>query len=131
MKRPIVWKETGAIALGQVICCGITLAVYWLIGKFSMAAVLGVLVGGILATLNFFIMALGADMAADKGQNQEKKGGQALISLSYTGRMVVLFVLLALLAKTGIFNILALVLPLAYVWPIVSVKTLFLKKGEK
>ncbi len=131
MKRPIVWKETGALALGQVFFCGITVGVYWLLGRFSMAVVLGALTGGFLATLNFFIMALGADMAADKSQNQEKKGGQALITVSYTGRMVVLFVILALLAKTGLFDLLALVLPLAFVFPILTLKEWIRKKGAK
>ncbi len=129
--RPIVWRETGAVALGQLVCCGLMVGIFWLIGKFSTAVLLGALAGGFLATVNFFIMALCADMAADKGQDQEVKGGQALIQTSYILRMVGLFLILALLAKSGVFNVITLVLPLAFEYPILVIKEFIRKKGAK
>lgn len=125
----IVWQETKAVALGQLICCIAMLDIYSLIGRFTQSAVLGVLVGGLLATANFFVMALCADIAADKGARQDVRGGQSLVTMSYLGRMAVLFVILALCAKSGCFDLIGLVLPLVFVRPILTVKELIHKKG--
>lgn len=125
----IVWQETKDVALGQLICCAAVLGTYYLIGRFSRAALLGVLVGGLLATANFFVMALCADIAADKGVSQDVRGDQSLVTMSYLGRMVVLFVILALCAKSGYFDLIGLVLPLVFVRPILTVKEFLKKKG--
>ncbi len=125
----IVWQETRAVALGQLICCCIMLAIYALLGWFSTAVLLGAAAGGSLATLNFFVMALCADIAADKGAQQDVKGGQALIQMSYLGRLVGLFVILVVCAKSGLFDLIALVLPLVFVRPILTVSELRTKKG--
>ncbi len=129
--HPIVWRETGAVALGQLVCCALLAAVYALLGRFSVQILYSALAGGLLATANFCIMALGADVAADKGQQQDVKGGQALITMSYLGRMAGLFVILALCAKTGVFDLIALVLPLVFVRPILTIRELLHKKGAE
>ncbi len=127
--RKIVRQETKIIILGQLICCAAMLGIYALLGRFSAAAVLGAAAGGIIATLNFFIMALCADIAADKGAQQDVKGGQALIQMSYLGRLVGVFVILVVCAKSGLFDLIALVLPLIFVRPILTVAELRNKKG--
>ncbi len=125
----IVWQETKTIALGQLICCGLMVGIYALLGRFSLAVVLSALVGGTLAALNFFVMALCADIAADKGQAQDVNGGKSMIQFSYLGRMVVLFLVLVLCAKSGFFDLIALVVPLLFVRPILTVRELTKKKG--
>ncbi len=125
----IVWQETRTIVLGQLVCCAVMVGIYALLGRFSFSVVLGALAGGTLATLNFFVMALCADIAADKGQQKDVKGGQALIQMSYLGRLVVLFLLLVLCAKSGLFDLIALVLPLIFVRPILTVAEFRKKKG--
>ncbi len=128
--HPVVWQETKSIALGQLVCCAVMVGIYALIGKFSMAVVLGALAGGFLSTLNFFAMALGADIAASRGEGQEVARGQTLIQMSYLGRMVALFLILALCAKSGLFDLIALVLPLVFVRPILTVREFLRKKGD-
>ena len=76
-------------------------------------------------------MALSAGTAADKAQNQDVKGGQAVMQLSYIFRLVILFVLLAVGVKFLGFDPLASVLPVVFVRPVITVYELFLKKGEK
>ncbi len=129
--HPVVWQETKAIALGQLLCCAAMVGVYALIGRFDSSVALGALVGGSLATANFFAMALGADTAATRGQNQEAASGQSLMMLSYLGRMLALFLILALCAKSGSFDLIALVLPLVFVRPILTVREFLSKKGDK
>ena len=60
--RKLVIKETAIIAIGEVICVAIMCAVYALIGKFSLGVLLGGLVGLLLATGNFFFMAVAATL---------------------------------------------------------------------
>lgn len=125
--RKIVFHETGIIAIGEVICLALMLAVYALLGRFSREVLLGGIIGALLAVLNFFFMAMGASMAADKAVNQDVKGGQKQIKLSYFIRMIAIFVILFACVKSGLCNALASVLPLLFVRPVITVAEFFRK----
>ena len=112
--RKEVYMQTGLAAIGQVICTGIMLAVFALLHKFDLSVVLGGIVGIVLALGNFFATAMIASLAADKAERQDVAGGQKLLKASYPIRFVALGVLLVLCAVSKWFNLLALVLPLAY-----------------
>lgn len=129
--RKFVLKETAIVAIGQVICIGVMIGVFALLGKFHRSVWLGGIFGGILATLNFLFMAIGASLAADKAQNQNVKAGQATIQGSYLLRMVLLFVLLFALVKSGLCNVITAVLPLAFTRPILTIAEFFRKSGEE
>jgi len=90
----------------------------------------GGVAGGLLSTLNFFFMAVGTSLAADKAEAQDVKGGKATLQISMLLRYLVLFVLLFALAKSGQCDILALALPLAFVRPILAVGEFFRKTGD-
>ena len=75
-------------------------------------------------------MSFFANRAADLAEAQDVAGGQKLIQLSYMGRMLGMFLVLILLAKSGYFHVLALVLPLAFTRPILFVGEFFRKSGE-
>lgn len=125
--RKIVFHETGIIAIGEVICLALMLAVHALLGRFSREVLLGGIIGALLAVLNFFFMAMGASMAADKAVNQDVKGGQKQIKLSYFIRMIAIFVILFACVKSGLCNALASVLPLLFVRPVITVAEFFRK----
>ena len=129
--RKFVLKETGIIAIGQALCIGIMIGVFALLGKFDRGVWLGGIFGGILATANFLFMAIGASLAADKAKDQNVKGGQAMIQGSYFLRMVLLFVLLFALVKSGLCNVITTVLPLAFTRPILTIAEFFRKSGEQ
>ena len=112
--RKEVYTQTGLAAIGQVICTGIMLAVFALLHKFDLSVVLGGIVGIVLALGNFFATAMIASLAADKAERQDVAGGKKLLKASYPLRILVLGVLLVLCAVSKWFNLLALVLPLAY-----------------
>lgn len=128
--RRFVYKETVRVAIGQVICVAVMLGVFALLDKFDRAVLLGGLFGGLLAILNFFFMAVGATLAADKAENQNVKGGQATIQMSYLLRMVLLFVIEFALVRSGLCNVIAAVLPLAFTRPILSIGEFFRKSGD-
>ena len=127
--RKIVLKETALIAVGELICVAIMCGVYAVIGKFALSVVLGGLVGLLVATGNFFFMAVAATLAADKAEAQDVEGGKKLMKGSYPIRMLVMAGVLILCAKSGFFDVLALVLPLLFVRPILTIAEFFRKKG--
>ena len=127
--RKFVFQQTGLVAAGQVVCTAVMIAVFALIGKYHTSVLLGGIVGALISTANFFFMSLFANLAADKAEAQDIAGGQKLIQLSYMGRMAGLFLVLFLCAKSGVFHLLALVIPLVFTRPILTVSELFNKKG--
>ena len=74
-------------------------------------------------------MALSADTAARKAEQQDVKGGQVVMQLSYIFRFVLLFALLAAGVKLLDLNPLASVLPVVFVRPVITIYELFRKKG--
>ncbi len=128
--RKIVYRETAIVACGVAICSAVMIAVYALMGKFDLTVLWGGLAGTLLSVGNFFFMAIGTSMAADKAEAQDVKAGQLLVRNSYMIRLVVLFAILFACAKSGVFNLFALVLPLVYVRPTITIVEFFRKKGE-
>ena len=127
--RKLVFKETAIIAIGEVICVALMCAVYALIGKFSAAVLLGGFIGLLVATGNFFALAVVATLAADKAEAGDSLAGQKLMKSSYPIRLLVMTAVLILCAKSGYFDVLALVLPLVFVRPVLTVAEFFRKKG--
>ena len=127
--RKLVFKETAVIAVGEAICVALMCLIYALIGKFNASVLLGGLVGLLLATGNFFFLAVIATLAADRAEAQDVVGGQKLMKSSYPIRLLVLAGLLVLCAWSGVFDVIALVLPLAFVRPILTIAEFFKKKG--
>lgn len=106
-----VKRETGKIAVGVGLMSVLMLAVYLIIGQFSLAVLLGTLLGAAFAVFNFFLMALSVQQAAEKmngvrlppeeepeeGEDApapelspQAKAGRRLMQLSYTGRLFLL-----------------------------------------
>lgn len=128
--RKEVLKQTGLIAIGQVIGTGIMYGVFALLQKLDMTVVLGGIVGSLLAIGNFFFMALIATLAADRAEKQDVAGGQKLVKASYPLRLLVMAGVLVLCAlKRDWFNVLALALPLAFVHITAMITGFFRKKG--
>ena len=128
--RKFVLKETGIVALGQTLCVGLMIGIFALLGKFDTSVWLGGIAGGILAVANFFFMAISATVASEKAVNQDVKGGQLTMRLSYIVRLAVIFVILFALVKSGVCHVITAVLPLAFTRPVLFVAEFFRKSGE-
>ena len=129
--RKIVFQETAVVAVGEVICTAAMIGIFALMGYFNTGVVLGAIVGMVLAIGNFLFMAIGASLAADKAQAQDVKGGQSLLQMSMLLRYAVLFIVLFACGRSGMFNLIALVLPLVFVRPTLTIAEFFRKPGEK
>lgn len=129
--RKIVYRETGIIAVGVLICLAVMYAVFALLGYFDRSVLLGGIIGTVIAIANFFFMAVSASLAADKAVNQEVKQGTALMKGSYMVRLLVIFLILFACVKSGLCDALASVLPMVFVRPVITVAEFFRKSGEE
>ena len=129
--RKFILRETMLIALSEAVCIAAMIGIFALLGHFDYRVVFGGVVGGVLAVGNFFFMAIASNAAADKAMEQDVKAGKSAIKVSYTTRLLVIGVVLFLFAKSGQCNLLAMVCPLFFVFPIVMVIEFFRKTGDK
>lgn len=128
--RRFILKKTGVIALGQALCVAVMIGVFALLSKYDTSVLLGGIFGGVIAIGNFFVMAVCADLAADRAEKGNANAGQALVKASYVGRLVVMAILLFALVKSGLCNVLAAVVPLIFNRPILTLSEFF-GKGSK
>lgn len=128
--RKFILRETISLILGELVCSAAMVGVYALLEKLSYKVFLGAAIGILLAVGNFFFMAIASDAAADKASNQDVKAGRSLMKLSYRMRLILIGVLLFLFAKSGHCDLLSLVLPLFFVFPILMVIEFFRKSGD-
>ncbi len=130
--RKFVLRQTGIVALGELLGVAAMVGIFALLGVFDNTVLLGGIVGGVVAVANFFAMAIGVNLAADKAQNQDVKGGQATIKASYILRLLVMALVLFAFARSGLCNVIALVVPLIFVRITLTVAEFFRRKpGEE
>ena len=126
--RKLVFKETAAILIGVTIFAALMVGIYSLLGYFSLKVLYSAALGIVLATANFFVMAMVVTLAADRAENQDVEGGQKLVKGSYPIRVLVLAVVLIVCAKSGFFDVLAMALPLLFIRPAMMIMEFFRKK---
>lgn len=127
--RNDILSQISTVLIGQVILSAVMVGIFALLGYFDTSVLLGAAVGAVIATVNHLILVLGVMAASAKAEKQDVKGGQALVQMSYMGRLIGLFLILVLCAKSGIFNLIALVIPLVFTRPILTIAEYFNKKG--
>jgi hypothetical protein len=126
--RKFILHKTAFIAIGQALCVAVMIGVFALLGYYDRSVLLGGIVGALIATANHAVLVAGVMIASKKAENQDTKGGQSVIQLSYMGRLLVLFLILVLCAKSEVFHLLALVIPLLFTRPILTVTDHFIQK---
>lgn len=130
--RKYVLRQTGIVGLGELLGVAVMVGVFALLGKFDRSVLLGGIVGGVVAVGNFLAMAIAVNIAADKAQQQDVKGGQATIKGSYLLRLAAMAVILFAFAKSGLCNVIAMVVPLIFVRFTLTVAEFFRRKpGER
>ena len=130
--RKEVLRQTGVVALGEAVGVAAMIGIFALLGQYSSKVLLGGIVGAAVTVGNFLAMAIAVNIAADKAQAQNVKGGEATIRVSYLARMVAMVVILFAFAKSGLCNVIALVVPLIFMRPTLTVAEFFRRKpGDK
>lgn len=128
--EPAVKLETKHIAIGEVSMTLIMLIVFLCLGKFDYTVVLGSLLGGGYAVLNFFLMAMSVQRSVHKETPEQAK---LVVQNSYTKRLLVLVVVVIIGIKVPYFHWVAVVLPQFFPRITIFIKTLpiFQRKGEE
>ena len=128
-KNP-VFAETVPILIGQLVCVPVMIGIFYLMGYYDRSVLLGGILGGVLVVANFFFMAIGTSLAADRAEDQNVKGGMAVINMSRIIRFIILFIVLLAAAKSKRFHLLAMALPFVFQWPILMLSEFFRKAGK-
>lgn len=129
--RKEIFIQTGRIALGVALCTGVMLLFYLMLGKFTLKVLWGALVGFALGIGNFLALSVVVNVASDKAEAQDITTGRVLIQSSYPIRMLLLAVILVVLAKSGVCDPIAMVIPLLFVRPVITIIELQTKKNPK
>lgn len=104
-------KETVYIAIWVVIFSFIMEAVFLAIGKWDYTVLLGNLLSGGFAVLNFLLMGIGVQKALSK---KDEKQAKSTIKMSQSLRNLMLFAVAAVGALVDCFNIWSVIIPLLF-----------------
>ena len=127
--QKIVYKETAIVALGELICCAVMVGIFAALGYFRMNVLWGALAGAGIMTVNYFFMAVIVSLAADKAQQDQVAQAKRMVKVSSVVRLILMGLLLFAGIRLGA-NVIALVQPLVFVRPILTVAEFFRKKGD-
>lgn len=128
--RKFIIRETALLGVGELVCVAAMAGIFAMLDKLDYTVILGGVIGALIALGNFFFMAIASNAAADKAMEDDVKTGKSMVKASYGARLVVIGVLLVVFAKSGHCNLIALVCPLFFVFPIITVIEFFRKSGE-
>ena len=111
----VVLKETRYIAVVAIILSVLMQSVFLVIGKWTIAHLLGNVLGAFAAVLNFFLMGITVQKAVVK----EEKEAKDLMKVSQTLRLFMMFFFALIGYFVPVFNLLAVIIP--YLFPRIGV----------
>lgn len=122
------YRELLIFALGELICLGLLYGAFAMLGKLDGKVLLGGAVGALTAILNYFLMAVGVYAAAARAEAGDPVRGRRIVSLSMTGRFLLMIAILVVGAKSGTCNVIAMVIPLLLFRVLIFVGEFFRRK---
>ena len=120
-----VKRETLYIALFVLVLSTLMQAVFLIIGKWNYTVLLGNLLSGAAAVLNFFLMGCTVQSASQKDSDKIK----SFMRVSQSLRTVMLFAIAAIGVLLPCFNSVAVIIPLFFPRIAAGFRPLFMKKG--
>ena len=127
--RKLVLRETAIVAIGELICSGAVVGIFAALGCFQMRVLWSALAGSMVMIVNYFFMSVNISNAADKAEKGDVEQAKKMIQLSSTVRLLCMGIAIAIGIKLGA-NVVAIVLPLAFLRPILMISEFFRKKGD-
>ncbi len=121
-----LWAEVKKMAMYISSMVLIMLVVFALFGYFGFPVILGSLLGGIVALLNFFFLATAIEKSVN-GYNSPK----GALALSYSIRLIVIGAVVVLAIKSPYLNYLTVVIPLLFPRIAIMVRNLLKMRTEK
>ena len=127
--RYLVLKQTAAIGLGELVCSGIMLGIYAALDKFTVLVLWSAVAGCIVVTLNFLFMSITVSMATQRAKDSDAQQAKKMIQTSSVVRLFCMGAVMVLGIKLGAEAV-ALVLPLAFLRPVLMITEFFGKKVD-
>ena len=127
--RKLVLRETAIVAIGELICSGAMVGIFAALGYFHMGVLWSALAGSMVMIVNYFFMSVNISNAADKAEKGDVEQAKKMIQLSSTVRLLCMGIAIAIGIKLGA-NVVAIVLPLAFLRPILMISEFFRKKDD-
>ena len=126
-----LYREILRLAALELLAAGLMVGVFALLGKYSAQVLFGALLGAALACVNYLIMALSVNLAADKAEQGNVAAGKGIMSASMFLRYALMLggLLLGVLALK--LHPLATALPLVFAHLLLLLGEVFRKAGEK
>lgn len=103
-------KELLNMAIGIIILTILMLVAFSLLGYLDIAVIYGALLGSGFAFLNFTLLGLSVQIAADSKPNK----AQGALGLSYAVRFLLTGIVVYIGIKLPVFNYVAVVIPLVF-----------------
>ena len=130
MRNKEAIAQVGRIAVGEAICVGLMLAVYGLLRKFTVKVLIGALLGGTLAVLNFLFLSMAVIRAADRAQQGEAGKATLSVQASSVYRLLAMGAILVLAFKAELCDPVAALLPLLFVRVTINLMDFFGKERD-
>lgn len=105
--------ETKRIAVGVFSMLAIMLIVYAALGRFSLAVLLGGLIGALYAVLNFLLLGMTVQKVAEMREENEELARMQMKS-SYNMRMVIMILLIVVAFALPFVDGLACMIPMLF-----------------
>lgn len=121
-------RELLIFFLGELICLGLLYGAFALLGKLDSKVLLGGAIGAVTAVLNYFLMAVGVYAATARAEAGDPARGRRIVSLSMAGRFLLMIAILVVGAKSGLCNVVAMVIPLLLFRVLIFVGEFFRRK---
>lgn len=119
----IIFRESKYIAVWVLILSIFMQSFFLIVGKWNYTVLLGNLISGAAAILNFFLMGITVQAAAET----DEKTARGKMKLSHTLRTFMLFLTAAIGCTAPCFNTVAVLLPLFFPRIAIAVRPVFQK----
>ena len=123
----VTFKETGKIAIGEIVVLVLMFLVFFLFNRFDTAVVWGGVLGAASNVLYFFLICIGVNFAVKETDAKRQKMS---LTVTYYLRLIILGICIAVGLKLDCFNNIAVIVPVLMTRPILMVAEI-LGKGVK
>ena len=126
MNQSIATRETSKLAVGLLVADALVCAVFMLLHAFDYTVILGLLLGTVGSLLNFFLLGVTMQKAAEKESGQKKT-----VQASYTLRMLMMIAFCVVGILLPWFQSYAVIAPFVLSTPVLLLLQAIEKKRAK
>lgn len=122
----VVMKETKYIGMWVLIFSALLQSVFLVIGKWHYSVLLGNLLSGFFAVLNFFLMG----KTVQKALGKDEKEARTMVKVSQTYRNLMILVVTAVGVLVPVFNTVAVIVPVFFPRIAIAIRPFFNKERK-